>query len=121
MEPRLAMNDPPASAFGMQGLQACKTTFQPFISCLQPCLLSERRGILNVEDQETWGEKPVATEKRERAAAAYCRQHNLQSSAEARSLALSVGTSDGRQNPEQAPHCCIMGCGLRRPLTSSSL
>lgn len=63
MEPRLAVNDPPASAFGMQGLQACKTAFQPFISCLQPCFLAERRGILNVEDQETWGEKPVALEK----------------------------------------------------------
>lgn len=35
--------------------------------------------------------------------------------------AHSVGTSDERQNPEQALHCCIMGCGLRRPLTSSSL
>lgn len=61
------------------------------------------------------GEKNLWRQKSKRAAA-HCRQHNLQGQAEAH----LVGTSDGRQNPEQALHCCIMGCGLRRPLTSSS-
>lgn len=37
-----------------------RTWPQPyFLSCLQPCLSSERRGILGVWEEETWVEKPV--------------------------------------------------------------
>lgn len=118
MEPRLAMNDPPASAFGMQGLQACKTAFQPFISCLQPCFLAERRGILNVGRTRRPGEKNLWRQKSERAAELRTAGSTI---CKVRQKCHSVGTSDGRQNQEQALHCYIMSCGLRRLLASSSL
>lgn len=93
-----------------------RTWLQPLlVACLQPCLISDRRGILKAGAQETWGEKPAAYEKQQ--ASHLLRQHSLQGQAEVPGLVHSAG----RWNLEQALHCCIMGCGPGRPLTSSSL
>lgn len=75
---------------------------------LQPCLLSEKRGMLGIGDlgSKTSSSRP----------AAYCRQQSA-----GLGRVLSQVRPAGRWNLEQALHRCIMGCGLGRPLSSSSL
>lgn len=79
------------------------SAFLPFLFATL-LIISERRGILGVWEEETWGEKPVAHKT--------C-THSLK---EGGWGALSLLHSAGQQDLEWALHC-----GLRKRFSSSFL